>query len=128
MQPLAAWDILRYFDPRLIITYDDVIKAESETGVKPLSKPHPYTFIKGMLGRDFGDAKIITGDYPKNLISKTLAIGDTASDITAAKSAGMDFLAVLTGVEGTAAREFFENNGADYILNDLGEIIDPDDE
>jgi len=118
-KPLTNWDILKYFDRNSIVTYDDVKNAEEKFVELSLSKPHPYTFLKAMLGRDADDYKITEGDYSKELLKKTLVIGDAASDLIASRASGMDFAAVLTGVNGEAAREYFVQSGADYVLDDL---------
>ncbi len=122
--PLDAWDIRRYFDDNRLITYSEVIAAERALGGQTLTKPHPYMFLKGMLGKDYDDRKITTGDYDKSLAAKTLVVGDAGADILAAHSGGMDFAAVLTGVSGQNARSYFEGAGAAYILDDVTGLIE----
>ncbi|MCK9478351.1 MAG: HAD hydrolase-like protein [Firmicutes bacterium] len=122
--PLGQWDISKYFDENKIITYTEVLKSEKETGISPLAKPHEYTFLKGMLGKDFDDKKILGGFYDKTATKKTLVIGDAGADIFSAKAAGMDFAAVLTGISGRKAKDYFLANGADYILNDITGLIE----
>ena len=54
--------------------------------------------------------------------SHVLVVGDALCDLIAAHDAGCRFCAVLTGVDGKDARTFFENMGADYILEDATEL------
>jgi phosphoglycolate phosphatase len=50
---------------------------------------------------------------------ETLFVGDSLLDLNAAKAAGSIFVGVLTG---SASREDFEKNRADYIFGHIGEI------
>lgn len=63
-QPLKLWDIEKYFDPASCVNYTDIMDAEKaflDRGQKvELTKPHPYIFLKGMLGRAFSDEDIAT--------------------------------------------------------------------
>lgn len=114
--PLENWDILKYFAQDGLCNFNHVMTAEKSLGVT-LTKPHPYMFLKALYGTYFGDEKIINGEYDKSKIEKTLVVGDAGADILAAKAMGADFCAVLTGVSGKAARGFFEELKAEYILD-----------
>ena len=76
-----------------------------------------------MLGEEYPDKLIADGDYDKSQISRTLVVGDAGADILAAKAMGADFCAVLTGVSGTAARDYFEELNSEYILNSLADFL-----
>ena len=104
--PLRKWDIAKYFNSSMIVTYDDVLSEENKLGdgVR-LGKPNPFMFEKASGG---GDNVLVVGDAPSDLIS--------------AKEAGYDFAAVLTGIDGEDAREYFEKNGADYIFEDVTQL------
>jgi phosphoglycolate phosphatase-like HAD superfamily hydrolase len=115
---LDILEIREYFEEDRIITYDDVTDAEKRHNKTSLGKPSPYMFLRGMSGRNADDTPII--ENPFHIMAKnTLVIGDAASDMTAAKAAGAYFCAVLTGAAGQSARKFFEENGADVILDDV---------
>ncbi len=122
----AGLDILgirEYFESGRIITYDDVTEAEKKHNVTSLGKPSPYMFLRGMLGKSSDDTPIIENSF--HIMSKnTLVIGDAASDMASAKAAGAYFCAVLTGAAGKDAREFFENSGADMILDDITQLAE----
>ncbi len=119
MKPIEDWGVREYFADNGLCNYDHVVAAETALNNNALTKPHPYMFLKALYGTDYNDEKIINGDYDKSKIKKTLIVGDAGSDILAAKAMGADFCAVLTGVSGKAAREYFEKMNADYILDDV---------
>ena len=76
-------------------------------------------FTLGSVGKSIGYKAALSSDFDKMLLEKTLAVGDAGADLMSAKAAGIDFAAVLTGVSGEKARSFFEENGADYILDSI---------
>lgn len=116
--PLIKWEIYKYFDGNGIINYDDVLNAERVTGRPGLTKPHPYMFIKAYLGRDYRDEEIVRDDFEKRF-SDCLVVGDAGADILAAHAMGADFAAVLTGISGKRGREYFAEQNAAYILDDV---------
>lgn len=122
-KPLLSWDIIKYFSEERIITTDDIVAAQKNArnnGISAdLAKPHPYIFIKGALKKSYSDLAILNGDYEKSSFKNVLVVGDAGSDIIAAQRAGMDFAAVLTGIEKEKSRKYFENAGANYILNSV---------
>lgn len=121
--PLEAHGINEYFDKAMYVTLDEVYAAEKELGLSyPLAKPDPYVFLKAVLGEKHTNTEIHEGDYTYEELERALIVGDAASDLFAAQKGGFDFAAVLTGVEGKAARSFFEENKADYILDDFLEL------
>lgn len=122
LAPLKSFGIYDSFAPDGIINHDHVMNAEHSLGCN-LTKPHPYIFLKAMLGESYDDRRIIEDDYDKELVKSTLVVGDAGADILAAKAMGADFCAVLTGVSGEAAREYFKAQDAEYILLSLAEFL-----
>lgn len=120
--PLTQWGVRELFAPDGLSSYDHVAAAEAKTG-KTLTKPHPYMFLKALYGTDYDDIRLINGDYDASAIKKALIVGDAGADILAAHAMGADFCAVLTGVQGKAARGYFEELGAEYILDSAAELI-----
>lgn len=120
--PLETFGIMKYIDKNSMISYDYVVEAESKLH-QNVTKPHPYMFLKAMLGNDYPNEKIISNDYPKADLKNTLAVGDAAADLFASHAAGMDFCAVLTGVAGKSAKAFFEKEGAEYIFDSLENFL-----
>ena len=118
-QPLKNWGVYCCFSQDNFATYTDVINAENETHSGPYTKPHPFLFALGSVGKSIGYKAVLSGEFDKSHLGKTLAVGDAGADLMSAKAAGIDFAAVLTGVSGEKARSFFEENGADYILNSI---------
>lgn len=121
-EPLKAWDAIKYFAHDGLCNYNHVAAAEKATG-ETLTKPHPYMFLKALYGTDYDDTKLLNGEYDKSRIEKTLVVGDAGADILAAKAMGADFCAVLSGVSGKAARGFFEELNAEYILDSVADLI-----
>ncbi len=121
---LEKWGIVKYFDENKCITYTEITEAEKSTGIKHLTKPNPYTFLKGMLGKNFSDTDIISANYDKTLTKKVLVIGDASADLMAAQAADMNFAAVLTGISGQGARDYFLKHSAHYILNNVNGLIE----
>lgn len=115
---LKRFGIFDYFNKKHFITYDYVAEAQKTTGVQ-VPKPHPYTFQKAYLGKDFADERIISGDFPKEGLEGALVVGDAGSDILGAQAMGADFCGVLTGVNAKATKKYFEEQGAEYILNSI---------
>lgn len=118
-RPLSNWGVLSLFDPERIVGYDDVLLWQEKTKSKEkLVKPHPFQFLKGAMGESFLPSHLT--DMPD--CSRVLVVGDALCDLLAAHAAGCRFCAVLTGVDGKDARVFFENMGADYILEDATDL------
>lgn len=118
---LEIWGVADYFDKNGICNYNHVIEADKELG-KQFTKPHPYMFLKALYGLDYPNSKIDSGDYDKTKIKTALAIGDAGADILAARAMGADFCAVLTGVAGESGRAYFEEQNAEFILRNVGEM------
>ena len=118
--PLQSFGIWEDFSPQSVICYRDVQKAERKFH-KNLTKPHPFMFLKAYYGKDYPEEQLLNHEkrYPDALV-----VGDAGADVLAAKAAGMDFCAVLTGVSGKAARGYFEETGADYILDSLENFLE----
>lgn len=119
---LGQWGVLDDFCEKALCTYDYVITGEKNTGAT-LTKPHPYMFLKALYGVDYPDKKIVDGDYDKSKIARTLIVGDAGADILGAKAMGADFCAVLTGVAGRKGIAYFKEQNAEYILDDIRELV-----
>lgn len=121
--PLEEFGIFEYFTKDGFITFDDVLNVQKEFGIE-VPKPHPYMFQKAMLGAGFPDKDILDGDFTKEQVLKTLVVGDAGSDILGAKAMGADFCAVLTGVNGKKAKDYFEEQESTYILDSILDFIE----
>lgn len=119
IQPLSDWGVTDCFAKDGLCCYDHVRAAEKTLGCNKLTKPHPYMFLKALYGTDFDDGRLLAGEYDKTKIPRTLVIGDAGADILAAQAMGADFCAVLTGINGSAARGYFEKLNADYIIDSV---------
>lgn len=123
--PLKKWGLMEFFSDNMIVTYDDVLKAEEDFKPEtPLSKPNPFVFLKEAFRNELDDEKLISGNYDKERCLKIAVVGDAPSDLMAAKSAGMVFVGVLTGIDRKSANEYFLSHNADYIFEDVTQLID----
>ena len=126
--PLRSWGVYPLFDQDAIVTYNDVLDAQEEVSEQldgaSLSKPHPFMFLRGVFGTNHTTAELLDKQFDATLCKKTLVIGDAGCDLFSAKSAGCDFAAVLTGIDGENARGFFEENGADYVLHNILDLLE----
>ncbi len=126
--PLTRWGAMDFVDKNTIITYQDVHEAQTamqkEHPGNSLTKPHPYVFLRGVFQNTLSDSDLISGHYDAGKCAKTLVIGDALCDLFAAKAAGCDFAAVLTGIDGESARSYFEAEKADYILHNILELLE----
>lgn len=123
IQPFHHLDWLKHFNENHIVTADDVLKAEKELSEwKSLSKPHPFTYIKGILGRQTSNEKCLNVGLPLENAEEVLVVGDSLADLLAAREMGCKFAAVLTGLSGKDARSDFEKHEADYIFDSVLEI------
>ncbi|MCM3115001.1 HAD hydrolase-like protein [Neobacillus sp. MER 74] len=127
IQPFQHLDWLKQFDENRIVTADDVLKAELELPERmSLSKPHPFTYIMGLLGKETPIQACLNTRLPLENAETVLVVGDSLADLLAARKLGCQFAAVLTGLSGKDARGDFEKHKADYILDtvlDLKRII-----
>lgn len=123
IKPLTDWGAVKYFAADGLCNYNHVEKAERELNNNALTKPHPYMFLKALLGTEYDDRKIVDGEYEKSKIARTLIVGDAGADILAARAMGADFCAVLTGIQGEGARGYFENLNAEYILKSVEDFV-----
>lgn len=124
LYPINAWELSGYFEPEMIVTYDEVSAAEDELRTsEPLSKPAPFVFLKAALGSEYSNKTLVDKEYDSMLLGRTAVVGDAPSDILAAKAAGMPFIGVLTGVDRVSAEKYFLSLGADYIFDDITGMI-----
>lgn len=118
IQPFQHLDWLKHFDENRIVTADEVLKAEKELPEwKSLSKPHPFTYIMGLLGKEKSVQECLNTKLPLENAETVLVVGDSLADLLAARKLGCQFAAVLTGLSGKDARSDFEKRQADYILD-----------
>ncbi|BDC51280.1 hypothetical protein F183_A35960 [Bryobacterales bacterium F-183] len=110
--PLEAAGILEYFDASRIITHDDVIRAEAAQPGQSFGKPHPFILEKAM-SYDFAPAD-------------TVFVGDTLSDIEAAKAARVRSIGIVGALPPGPYREDRHDTlakaGCRTILNSVVEL------
>lgn len=128
--PLNQWNIIEYFEPDMIVTYDEVDSAEKELKLEtPISKPDPFVFLKSAYGAEYSDTDILNKNYNSISKDKIVVVGDAPSDLLAAKAAQFAFVGVLSGIDRISAEKYFLSMNADYIMEDItGLISDIEDE
>lgn len=123
--PLKEMGLIDFFDSNRVVTASHVLDAENEHPERaPLAKPQPFCYIKGWLGLNVSSQECFDFALPMKNGNELLIVGDSVADYMAAKSMGCKFAATLTGLTGQEARGKFEELGADYILNDMREILE----
>ncbi|MGC5324505.1 HAD family hydrolase [Brevibacillus sp. SYSU BS000544] len=122
--PLEELGLLELFDANRIVTASHVLDAENEFPEEaPLAKPHPHCYVRGLLGLDKPIADVMNYSLPITNPKEVLIVGDSLADYLAARSIGCLFAATLTGLSGQEARAKFEQEKADYILDDVSQIL-----
>jgi phosphoglycolate phosphatase-like HAD superfamily hydrolase len=122
--PLSELKVLEFFDPERVVTASHVLEAEEEIPASaPLSKPHPFSYLKGLLGLSTPNREVLDQSLPIANGDEVLIVGDSLADLMAARAIGCRFAATLTGLTGQEARRKFEDEQADYILNDVREVL-----
>lgn len=125
VEPLESIGVLPFFEEERIVTASDVLEAERRhPECAPLAKPQPYTYLKGLYGKQTPDEEIfgLSLPLPPEEASGVLVVGDSVADLMAARSMGCTFCAPLTGLSGQEARGTFEELGADYIVDNVLEL------
>ena len=129
IQPLNALGLLQYFDSKRIVTYDEVLEAEStlyNSDIKiKLGKPHPFVLFKAIYPSE--DAQqLCTQEFQLKHGSEIAYVGDAGSDVVTAKKAGCISIGVLTGFAEGKARENKQQTladlGCDLILDSILEL------
>ncbi|WP_042353800.1 HAD family hydrolase [Bacillus rubiinfantis] len=125
IQPFQHLAWLHYFDESRIVTADDVLRAEkSYPDYGHLAKPHHFSFLRALQGKGTPIKNCLETPLPLENGGEVLIVGDSLADLLAARAMGCQFAAVLTGLSGKAAREEFEEQQADYILDSVIDVKD----
>jgi len=109
--PLQELGWLDRFDEDRISTASDVLEAERQQPDRaPLSKPHPYSYVRSYLGAAAQPEQVLACRLPlaRDAACKVLVVGDSVADALAAQAMGCEFVAVLSGLDGESARHQFE--------------------
>lgn len=129
VSPFKKLNLLHHFDPDKIVTYDEVVAAESllqEKGYQvKLGKPHPFVLYKAACPNQ--DIEVLCReDFQMPNRDRITYIGDSGSDIVAAQRAGCLSIGVMTGFFGKEAKEskrqILEELGCKVILESILEL------
>ncbi|MDX9753961.1 MAG: HAD hydrolase-like protein [bacterium] len=126
LTPLREWDMLSYFDPDRISTYDEVEEAEAtlqQDGIAAnMGKPHPYVFLKSIEPHLPIQSLYQRSEAFHPQRHQILIVGDAQADIWAAQKIGCHSAALLSGAIGPSQRKAMEEAHPDVICNDLLEL------
>ncbi|GEO25055.1 haloacid dehalogenase [Alicyclobacillus acidoterrestris] len=123
--PLEFFGWWQFFDAAKVSTASDVLVAEQRVpSARPLSKPHPYSYLRSLTANDDTTALLQTPLPLPGKREQVLIVGDSIADALAAQRLGASFAAVLTGLEGASARPKFERLQADFILDNALQVRD----
>ncbi|ABW30679.1 HAD family hydrolase [Acaryochloris marina] len=126
IEPLTALGLLSFFDPKRIVTYDEVLAAEEQLKATScpikLGKPHPFVVLKA-LHVDEDPQRFCTEAFQKQERTYAVYIGDAASDVVAAQRSGCISVGVLTGFTASRAKaeqvQMFSNLGCDRVIESI---------
>lgn len=126
IEPLTALGLLSFFDPKRIVTYDEVLAAEEQlkatSGPIKLGKPHPFVVLKA-LHLDEDPQRFCIEAFQKQERTYAVYIGDAASDVVAAQRSGCISVGVLTGFTASRAKaeqmQMFTNLGCDRVIESI---------
>ncbi|HMQ32288.1 MAG TPA: HAD hydrolase-like protein [Chloroflexaceae bacterium] len=122
--PLERAGLLRLFDPGRIVTIDDVFAAEAGLAGAFLGKPHPFSVLKAIDPGASAGALLERADAP-GAHRHVAYVGDSPSDVVAARRAGCTSVAVLTGArrgEQDAAAAELAGLGCDAVIDSVLEL------
>ena len=131
IEPFTTLGLLQYFEPQRIVTYDEVLEAESILSYSnqkiKLGKPHPFILFKAIYPRE-DVRKLCAENFQLENGGEIAYIGDAGSDVVAAQRAGCISLGVLTGfAEGNRRekkRQMLADLGCDVILDSILDLPD----
>jgi len=124
MVPLHKWGLLHFFESRRLGTFREIQEAEKyfeERGdPKLLHKPNPYVYLRSI----FPDSSIdeLVGmelPIPEDMGAKILIVGDSLSDLMAARTIGCLSAVVMTGVMDLETASLMKKYDPDFILDDV---------
>jgi phosphoglycolate phosphatase-like HAD superfamily hydrolase len=126
--PLQRWDMLKYFEPERIVTYDEVEKTEKiihKNSVEiNLGKPHPFPFLQAIYPQKSGEEIVEMSETPIEHPHKVLVIGDAQADIWAAQKIGCRSAALLSGAIGPANRKQLDETKPDVVFDSILHLSD----
>ncbi len=116
--PLKRWGIWDYFESGLIVTETEV-SEESRKRNKHLGKPDPYPILRAIFTHEGRNCHKMDEVEINEVKDDYILVGDSVSDVLAAKNAGIRVICVKTGI---ASEESLRKAGADVIVDDLSRV------
>lgn len=127
MIPLKRWGLFHFFEQEKISTHREICEAERylrERG-DPVSvaKPHPYVYLRSIYpGKSVAELLDVKLPLQEAEGNRVLIVGDTLSDLIAARKIGTRAAVVLTGVKSLEAVARMRALEPDFILDDVSQF------
>ncbi|MFA6451396.1 MAG: HAD family hydrolase [bacterium] len=127
MIPLKRWGVFHFFDKGSIATYREIAEAEQYLCGKgiicSIAKPHPYVYLRAIFpDKSVGELLDMKMPLPKKTGGRILVVGDSMSDLIAARTLGALAAVVLTGVKSLEAVDQMRALDPDFILDDISQF------
>ncbi len=126
---LASWDLLKYFALDRVRTFRDIGLGEkwlSTTGATgTLAKPHPYIYLSAAFPEISSPAALLAIKCPLPPVeaARFLIVGDTMSDLMAARAIGAPCAMVLSGVTSDETISRMNSLAPEYIIDDVTGLL-----
>lgn len=119
-KPLVGWGLWEFFDPHMIVTENEV-EEESKRAGHHLGKPHPYPLLRAIFAHRGMDNSLgeIEKSKKEEIPDDYVFVGDSTSDVLAAKNAKIPVICVRTGI---ASEKSLKDAGADHIVDDVADV------
>ncbi len=129
MIPLHKWGLLNFFDSRRMGTHREIAEAEAHIaesgGTARLAKPHPYIYLRAIFpGRSIDELLAMPLPIDRDLGEKTVIVGDSLSDLMAARVIGCRSAVVMTGVIDLETVRLMKTYEPDFVLEDITNFED----
>lgn len=124
MIPLHKWGLLHFFESSRISTYREIKEAEDHLAAKgtprQLPKPNPYVYLRAIFPEKSID-ELLEMKLPldKEFAGKIVIVGDSLSDLMAAKTIGCLSAVVMTGVIDLETASLMKQYNPDFVLENV---------
>lgn len=122
--PLHKWGLLHFFISSRISTYREIKEAEDHLAAKgeyrQLPKPNPYVYLRSIFpDKTIDELLEMKMPMEKECARKILIVGDSLSDLMAAKTIGCLSAVVMTGVMDLETASLMKQYDPDFVLEDV---------
>lgn len=124
MIPLHKWGLLHFFESSRISTYREIKEAEEHLAAKgtprQLPKPNPYVYLRSIFPEKTIDELLeVKLPLEPDFAKKIVIVGDSLSDLMAAKTIGCMSAVVMTGVIDLETASLMKQYNPDFVLENV---------